>query len=152
MTDPLAFVSVTPRYAIPLLFSGQAEKEFYVNEAHALTDALLHCAVEDMADTPPVAPAEGDCWLVGPTPTGAWAGEAGKIACRQLGNWLFVDPRDGLAVLNRATGQTMRFRTGWIAPAAPMMPTTGTVIDSEARGAIAQLIIALTEAGIFAAP
>lgn len=152
MTDPLAFASVTPRYAIPLLFSGQAEKEFYVNEAHALTDALLHCAVEGMADIPPALPVEGDCWLVGAAPTGAWAGEVGKIACRQLDNWIFIEPRDGLSVLNRATGQTMRFRAGWIAPAPPIPPTTGTVIDSEARSALAQLIIALAEAGIFAAP
>ncbi|MGN6356825.1 MAG: DUF2793 domain-containing protein [Novosphingobium sp.] len=152
MTDPLAFASATPRYAIPLLFSGQAEKEFYVNEAHALTDALLHCAVEGVADTPPTAPEEGDCWLVGPAPTDAWSGEAGKIACRQLGNWLFVDPRDGLAVLDRPTGQILRFHAGWIAPATPAVPTTGTVIDSEARDALGQVIVALTEAGIFAAP
>jgi hypothetical protein len=117
-----------------------------------LTDALLHCAVEDLADTPPTVPVEGDCWLIGSAPTGVWAGEAGKIACRQLGNWLFIDPRDGLAVLNRATGQTMRFGAGWVAPTVPVVPTTGIVIDSEARGALAQLIVALSEAGIFAAP
>jgi hypothetical protein len=152
MTDPLAFASATPRLAIPLLFSGQAEKEFYVNEAHALTDALLHCSIEGIADAPPVAPNEGECWLIGSTPTGAWADQAGRIACRQLGNWLFVTPCDGFAVLNGATGQILRFHAAWIAPAVPAAPTGGTTVDSQARAAFAALVTALTEAGIFAAP
>lgn len=152
MTDPLTFASVTPRHAIPLLFSGQSEKEFYVNEAHALTDALLHCAIEDITDTPPAAPDEGDCWLIGSAPTGAWAGQAGRIACRQLGNWLFAAPRDGFSVLNRATGQILRFQAGWIAPIAPAAPTGGTTVDSQARTAFTALLTALTAAGIFAAP
>lgn len=152
MTDPLAFASATPRYGLPLLFSGQAGKEFYVNEAHAIADALIHCAVEDVAEAPPATPGEGECWLVGAVPTGAWAGQAGKLACRQLDNWLFVTPRDGLAVLNRATGQTLRYKAGWAAPAAPAAPVGGAVIDSQARAALAGLVSALTEAGIFAAP
>lgn len=151
MTDPLSFASATPRLALPLLFSGQAEKEFYVNEAHALTDAMLHCAIEDVADAPPSSPGEGECWLIGATPTGAWTDQAGRIACRQLGNWLFVTPRDGFSVLNRATGQSLRFLAGWVAPATPAPPAGGTTIDAEARSAIGALLIALTEAGIFAA-
>lgn len=149
MSDPLFFDSTTPRYALPLLFSGQSQKEFYVNEAHALTDALLHCAVEGVADTPPSSPADGACWLVGTAPTGAWSGQAGKLACRQLGNWLFIPPRDGLSVLNRANGQVLRYRGGWIAPAIPVPPTGGTVIDSELRTAFGILLEALVGAGIF---
>lgn len=152
MTDPLAFASVTPRHALPLLFSGQAEKEFYVNEAHALTDALLHCAIEGIGDTPPAAPDEGDCWLIGPAPTGEWTGQSGRIASRQFGNWLFAGPRDGLTVLNRSTGQILRFHAGWIAPTAPAAPTGGTTVDSQARAAVAALLAALSEAGIFVAP
>lgn len=152
MTDPLVFVSTTPRYSLPLLFSGQAAKEFYVNEAHAIADALLHCAVEDVAETPPASPEDGACWLIGPAPTGDWTDHAGKIACRQLGSWLFVEPRDGLAVLNRASGQILRFHGDWVAPIAPMAPSGGTTIDSEVRAALADLYAALIAAGIFAAP
>lgn len=152
MTDPLSFASATPRFGLPLLFSGQAEKEFYVNEAHALTDALVHCAVEEVTNTPPSAPVDGLCWLAGSAPTEVWTGQAGKIACRQMGNWLFIEPRDGLALLNRATGQILRFREGWIAPAAPELPSGGATIDSEVRAALDDLITALTQAGIFAAP
>lgn len=149
MSDPLTFDTATPRYAIPLLFAGQAQKEFYVNEAHALTDALLHCAIEGVSDTPPGTPADGMNWLVGTTPSGAWAGQAGKLACRQLGNWLFATPSDGLEVLDRSTGQTIRFFGGWIAPETPALPSGGATVDTEMRAAFAALITALEEAGIF---
>lgn len=153
MSDPLTFDSATPRHSLPLLFPGQAQKEFYVNEAHALIDALLHCAVEDVADAPPFAPEDGVCWLVGSAPTGAWADQPGKLACRQLGNWLFLPPREGLTVLNSANGQIFRFLGGsWMAPAAPDAPTGGTVIDTELRAAFTALLEALAGAGIFATP
>jgi hypothetical protein len=151
MSEPLTFDSATSRFALPLLFVGQAQKEFYVNEAHVLTDALLHCAIEGVADAPPADPADGSCWLVGSDPTGTWAGRAGELACRQLGNWLFVAPRDGLAALNRTTGQIIRYAGGWLAPAAPSVPTGGAMPDAELRSAFAELIAALIDAGVFPA-
>lgn len=152
MSDPLTFDTATPRHALPLLFPGQAQKEFYVNEAHALLDALLHCVVEDERASPPPDPADGTCWLVGAAPTGVWAGHAGKLACRQLGNWLFAAPCNGLSLLNRATGQIIRYDEGWIAPAAPPVPSGGATVDAELRAAFSALLGALAAAGIFAAP
>lgn len=112
---------------------------------------LLHSAVEDVANAPPATPADGACWLVGGVPAGAWTGHAGELACRQLGNWLFVPPREGLTLLNSANGQVMRFVEGvWAAPATPATPVGGTVIDSELRAAFAALLSALATAGIFA--
>lgn len=151
MPDPIAFDSTSPRFALPLLFAGQAQKEAFVNEAHALTDALLHCAIEGEAATPPTTPVEGTNWLVAASPTGAWAGQTGKIACRQAGNWLFVTPRDGMTLLNRANGQQRRYFSSWLAPSVPAAPSGGSTVDTEARAAISSLVAALRAAGVFPA-
>jgi hypothetical protein len=128
--------------------AGQSQKEFYVNEAHALADTLLHRACEGEAVDPPASPVEGECWLVASGATGEWAGEDGKLAARQAGNWLLIAPRDGMRLFDRATGQVLLYRNGWQRPVAPAEPSGGTVVDAEARTAIAELISALSEAGV----
>lgn len=152
MTDPLTFDSATPRLALPLLFVGQAQKEAFVNEALSLVDGLLHCAIEAVLEAPPAAPMDGQAWLVGASPTGAWSGRAGQLALRQSGNWIFVAPRDGMRVLDRSTGQDRRFHDSWLAPTAPSAPSGGTTVDAEARTAIAGIIASLREAGLLPAP
>jgi hypothetical protein len=149
MTDPLSFASATPRYGLPLLFAGQSQKEFYVNEAHALADALLHAACEGEASAPPTTPADGETWLVAASATGDWTGQDGQLAARQAGNWLFVAPSEGMRLFDRSTGQILLYRGGWQRPPAPAAPSGGSVIDAEARAAIADLVTALAEAGIF---
>jgi hypothetical protein len=149
MADPISFTSATPRFALPLLFAGQSQKEFYVNEANALTDALLHAACQGEAANPPATPVEGVAWLVAADATGDWAGEEGKLASRQASNWLFTAPADGMRLFDRSTGQMLLYRGGWQRPTPPHMPSGGTVIDTEARAAIADLVTALAGAGIF---
>ncbi len=151
MSDPIVFDSTSPRFALPLLFAGQAQKEAFVNEALSRTDALLHCAIEGETATPPTSPANGQAWLVAAGPTGAWAGQAGKIACRQAGNWLFLTPRDGMRLMDRSTGQDRRFSGSWQIPVRPAAPTGGATVDAEARSAIVNLINALVVAGIIPA-
>jgi len=148
MPDPFVFDSSSPRYELPLLFSGQAQKELWVNEAHARTDAVLHCAVEGESPDPPVAPAEGENWIIGTPATGAWAGQEGALACWQGGNWIFVQPRNGLRLLDLSVGQERLFLDGWKIPAEPTVPTGGTTIDAEARATLAQLITALRVSGV----
>lgn len=151
MTDPVTFASSSPRYKLPFLFSGQAQKEFFVNQAHALTDMLLHPAIEGQNAAPPSAPVDGQCWLVGPAATGAWEGQSGKLACYQAGTWVFAAPRNGLSVLDLSSGQMLRYLDGWQAAAPVATPTGGSVIDTQARAAVAGLITALVSAGILPA-
>jgi Protein of unknown function (DUF2793) len=152
MSDPLVFDTISPRYGLPLLFAGQAQKEAFVNEAHGLTDALLHCAIEGTAASPPGSPVNGQNWLVGASPTGDWAGQAGKIACRQAGNWLFAMPIDGMRILDKSNGQAKLYRGAWQGPSAPASPSGGATVDAQARAAIDELIAALRQAGIFPQP
>lgn len=151
MTDPFVFDTTSPRYGLPLLFPGQSQKEVFVNEAHALTDAMLHCAVEGESSSPPATPVEGENWIVGTAADGEWSGQDGDIACRQAGNWIFVSPRSGMRVFDRASGQIILFETSWARPAAPGLPTGGTTIDAEARMAISELIDALRACGVLPA-
>jgi hypothetical protein len=150
MPDPITFASATPRLSLPLLFSGQSQKEFFVNEAHALIDVLLHAAIEGEVDTPPATPAEGECWLVGEAPGGAWADHSGSLASYQSGGWVFIAPREGLRAFDRATGQEVLYRGGWQRPATPPDPTGGTTVDVEARVAISALVEVLITSGILA--
>jgi hypothetical protein len=150
MSDPITFASTTARYGLPFLYAGQSQKELFVNEAHALADALLHPAIDGESDTPPSTPAEGECWLVGETPGGAWADHAGALASYQAGDWVFAVPRDGLRVLDRVTGQAILYREGWQRPATPAEPVGGATVDIEARAAIGELVEVLIASGILA--
>jgi hypothetical protein len=61
-----------------------------------------------------------------------------------------VEPREGLRVLDRSSGQEIRYRGGWQRPATPAAPSGGTTVDAEARAAIADLVAALIAAGLLA--
>jgi len=150
MSDPISFDSTSPRFGLPLLFAGQAQKEVFVNEALSLIDGLVHCAIEGSLDTPPATPADGMAWLVGAAPSGDWTDHAGHIAFRQNGQWLFTAPSDGMRIPDKSTGQDLRMTGGvWNTPVTPGLPSGGTVVDVEARQAFSDLIAALRDAGIF---
>ena len=151
MSHPIAFDSTTPRLGLPLLFAAQAQKEVFVNEAHAVLDALVHGIVEAESDGPPAEPQDGQCWIVGSDATGDWAGRANQIACRQSGQWIYVPPVDGMRVLDRSKAQELFFANGWIRINPVQEPIGGSVVDSQARAAIAELISALTDLGLLPA-
>ena len=93
----------TPHLKLPYLAPAQAQKHVTVNESLAELDALVHCAVREMfRDAPPETAAEGDRYLVGPTPTGAWAGRAGDLAAWREGGWTFSRPRPGWRIYDLA--------------------------------------------------
>ncbi|MET1113243.1 MAG: DUF2793 domain-containing protein, partial [Allosphingosinicella sp.] len=61
----------TPRFALPFILPGQAQKELFHNEALVRIDLALHPAVEGPpASAPPPAPAAGECWIVAPAAGG----------------------------------------------------------------------------------
>jgi hypothetical protein len=147
MTTPVTFTSRSSRFGLPFLFPGQAQKEVYINEAHALVDALLQPVIEGVSDTPPVYPQDGGCWIVGSTPTGAWAGHASEIACYQAGSWLFAPAVNHMRVFDRSSSVYLHFNERWSLPATVTAPSGGSTVDTEARAAITALIQALASGG-----
>lgn len=148
MTAPFSFEDKSPRFALPLLYSGQAQKEFFVNEALSKIDALLHLSVESEVAVPPTAPEDGKAWIVAAQPSGDWADREGALACRQSGNWIFVDPQDGMQVFNLAANQWQVYKGTWKKAAAVQEPIGGSTVDVEVRAALSELTAALKSLGI----
>lgn len=149
MTDPVSFSSVSPRFALPLLFAGQSQKEATVNEALLAADVLLHPAIETVLATPPATPINGQCWLVGSGATGAFAGRTDHIAAWTEGGWRFMAPREGMRAYDIASTAHRLYASGsWRLVAAPAAPTGGSVVDNQARAAIAAIISSLRTAGV----
>ena len=87
---------ISSQLHLPLLAAGQAQKHVTVNEALIMLDDLVQLsALSATLDVPPAAPAEGARYLVGATPTGAWAGQAHAVAVVRDGNWEFHQPHIG---------------------------------------------------------
>lgn len=160
------------RFGLPFLQPGQAQKELYHNEALARLELAVQASVVAVGvDIPPSTPAVGDCWIVGTSPIGAWAGAAGQIAGWTTGGWRLVEPTEGMTVWNAATGTMAQHVAGsWsvgavrcdrvlaggnqvIGARQPAIADAvgGTTIDAEARGAIAAILTAMRSHGLLAA-
>lgn len=158
----------TTRFLLPFIIPGQAQKELFHNEALVRIDALLHAAVEDAPqDDPPEAPLPGQCWIAGSDPEGDWDGQPNKIVTWTEGGWRFIAPDEGCSLWNKAAALPLRWDgTEWVSslaatgveiggvqvlgdrqPSVPN-PSGGTIIDAEARSAIAGVIAALRSHGL----
>ncbi len=161
----------TDRLALPLLATGQAQKEATHNEALALGDMLIQPVVQSVGPaTVPASPLPGQCWIVGAGASGAWAAHDGAIACWTSGGWRFAAPFAGMSAWNLATGLFVRrTASAWIEgesnagvykvgnvqvvgarQPAVAGPSGGSVIDAESRLAIGAILTALRSHGLIA--
>lgn len=161
----------SPRLSLPFLAAGQAQKEFFHNEALLALDALVGAAVDGMqVNAPPASPASGTCFVVGSAPTGDFAGKANQLAAFSAAGWRFHPPAEGLTVVLKTDGRTATFRSGsWTIgviradslviggdevvstrSAAIASPGGGTTIDSQGRAAIDAILTALRHHGLIA--
>ncbi|MBZ6383123.1 DUF2793 domain-containing protein [Sphingomonas sanguinis] len=164
-------VTETPRWTLPLLEAGQAQKEITHNEALSLLDLIVQPCVEAVGlNVPPGVPQLGQAWIIGPQPTGAWAGHAAALTGWTDGGWRFLAPREGMGVWSRAEQCRSEWdgnawRTGRVLArevivegkkvigsqrSAIAVPSGGQVIDIEARNALASVIAALGAHGLIA--
>ncbi|MCA3561816.1 MAG: DUF2793 domain-containing protein [Aestuariivirga sp.] len=89
----------TPNLGLSTLAQGQAQKEITHNEALLRLDALVQASVRSrVLATPPPGPANGERWIVPPGASGAWAGQADRIALWRENAWAFFVPVVGWRV------------------------------------------------------
>jgi hypothetical protein len=71
----------TPTNHIPYVPENTLDPAAGLNLALNIIDVLLQTSVTSMAvNTPPGSPSDGERYIVGPTPTGAWTGQAKNLA------------------------------------------------------------------------
>ncbi|QPQ56070.1 DUF2793 domain-containing protein [Allosphingosinicella flava] len=159
------------RLNLPFLVPGQAQKEFFHNEALAQIDMMLCAAIEgDALSSPPSAPGIGRSWIVAPSAAGAWSGMEHAVACWTSGGWRFAMPAQGMAVWDKSRSLFRHWNgTAWssgewrvsklivdgnqvVGARLPPIesPAGGGIVDAEARQAIAAIRAALMSHGLIA--
>src|SRR3546814_13955802 len=84
-------MTATTRLALPYLVPGQAQKETTHNEALIRLDlAVKASALSIGLNISPQTPEHGQCWTVGTSPTGIWAGKAGHLAGWTDSGWRYL--------------------------------------------------------------
>lgn len=85
------------------------------NPNFAKLEALLHLSVTSITSTPPATPVAGMVYIVGTSPSGAWAGQAGTVAAYYATGWLFVAPATGVRAWNVSTATYWRYSgSAWV--------------------------------------
>ncbi|KPF59566.1 hypothetical protein IP88_16280 [alpha proteobacterium AAP81b] len=160
----------TPRFALPLLEAGQAQKEVTHNEALLALDRLLHVRVETRGlGVPPAGVAPGVAYLVPAGASGAWAGQADSIASHDGFGWNFAAPVPGVVAYVADEAVFVHFDGAWsdgawpaaglrvggrtllaALPATIAEPVGGTLVDTECRNVVSAMIGALRAQGVIA--
>ncbi len=107
------FDAPTPNLQLPYIMAAQAQKHVTHNEAVRMLDCLVQLMVLSRTlSVTPAVPADGDRYIVGAAPTGAWIGQTGRIAAFQDGTWIIYLPKEGA--------------TAWVADENSLVAYTGT--------------------------
>jgi len=148
-------METTPRLGLWTLIPGQAQKETSVNEAFHLLDAIVAGTVEGPARaSPPTTPTPGTSYIIANQASGEWSGHDGAIAAFTPGGWRYVAPTDGITILEKAAGATLRYRNGtWEQVLGTRQPpianvSGGSIVDVESRATIAAVLDALRAHGL----
>jgi hypothetical protein len=162
---------ITERAETSILRDPYSKKPNVYFYATILLDSLVHgCCPGAPSNNPPQNPELGLSYICGAAATGAWTGHSHYLACWTQGGWRFVEPFDGLQVVDRSSGCAWRRTSGqWVSGVvaatqvringltvlAEQQPAIaaasgGDIIDVEARSVINELLLALRSHGLIA--
>ncbi len=103
--------SKTTSLNLPLVQERQAQKHITVNEGLKILDVLVQLAVEAISSTPPSDAEEGEVYIIGDNPSGAWEGKAHHLAVWDR-RWVFFAPQIGWTAWNKADHRRRTFYNG----------------------------------------
>lgn len=117
----------SPRLGYGELTEGQDVPEVTVNEmTRYLEQGAGHFIIEDRdLATPPGSPAQGACYLVAASPTGAWSGNAGKLAFYMGTAWEFITVLEGFTAWIKDENLLLAYNGSAWAPASASPHTLG---------------------------
>jgi hypothetical protein len=128
---------------------GDGERRLF----RGIQSLVMPNVISIFGNTPPVSPTNGQTWIVGPVPTGAWAGQANNIAYWAVdpqdggsitpniatGAWEFYQPQVGWTAYNQGTGASITWNgTTWappiVVPNKTLLTSSGSVVLNAALG------------------
>ena len=105
----------SPVLKINLMSESILQKEVLFNEAVLIIDAIISGQVLAIQSSPPATPSDGQVYIVGVSPTGAWSGKVNQIAYYYNGWQYFTAPNPyQVYVINTASYYTWN-GTAWVA-------------------------------------
>lgn len=136
---------------ITYLEAAQAQKHVTVNAALSRLDGLVQLAVlSRVLAVPPATPLDGDRYLVPAAATGAWAGQAGKLALRLEGVWVFATPREGWTLWVNDEDVLLSFNgTAWVAGGVPSTLQNMQMVGVNATADAANKFVVSSAATLF---
>lgn len=136
---------------MPFIEAAQAQKHVTHNAALQVLDAAVQLSVlDDDLATPPGSPTDGARYLVAGSPTGAWSGQAGKIAAWQDGAWSFLTPREGWLLWIADEDVLVVYNgSAWVAPVLQNAALLGvnTTADATNKLAVASSAVLFNHVG-----
>jgi hypothetical protein len=146
-------MAIVPGVKITTIMASAANGDTYGDAERRLfrgLQTLMQPNVKSATlSVPPGAPANGDTYIVGSAPSGAWTGQANNIAYWALdpqdgvattGIWEFYVPQAGWTTFNQATGTLIAWNgTSWAPPVVipnktTINPATGAIVFNAALG------------------
>lgn len=97
------------------LMSGALDGDIYGDAMRAFQrglDGLVMPNVKGyLTNTPPASPSEGDLYIIGAAPTGAWAGNGGKVTrwSSLTAAWEFYAPKNGWMIQSNSARESYRY-------------------------------------------
>lgn len=128
-------MTTLPNLPVNTWDAGISQPDELYNDLLSVADALVPTPVVADKDlnAPPGSPALGSLYIVGPSPTGAWAGHAGELVAYTYANaWKFIPPKDQWLV--RVADEDTNYRydgSAWVEESSggggiPDAPSDGT--------------------------